>query len=250
MKKFLKRIVTILMLVFVLLFAIGYCLNEPKPVGDTGTEAENMARKMASAVHKQAWDPIHYVAWDFMGGHHYLWDKRRHFVRLVWNDNLVLFDTKTLKGLAKKANSPLDGKSKGKLIEKAWEFFCNDSFWLNAPVKVFDPGTVRSIVHFKDGRKGLMVSYSSGGVTPGDSYVWFLDKTGIPSSWKMWVSIIPIGGLEVSWEGWREVEGGAKVATVHEAKFFQMHITGIKTAQSWEKLGFSQDPFEELADVK
>ena len=59
---------------------------------------------------------------------------------------------------------------------KAYSFFCNDSFWMIAPFKAFDEGVTRTIVMSKEGNQNLLVSYASGGVTPGDSYLWILDK--------------------------------------------------------------------------
>jgi hypothetical protein len=75
-----------------------------------------------------------------------------------------------------------------------------------APYKVRDPGTERKVVNTKMG-KGLLVTYTSGGVTPGDSYLWILDQNNRPVKWKMWVSIIPLGGLEFTWEDWQKHEG-------------------------------------------
>ena len=82
------------------------------------------------------------------------------------------------------------------LIEKAVKYFNNDSFWLLAPYKIFDKGTKRSLVTLDDGHEGLLVTYTTGGTTPGDSYLWHLDSTGKPVSFQMWVSSLPIDGLE------------------------------------------------------
>jgi hypothetical protein len=49
-----------------------------------------------------------------------------------------------------------------------------------------DEGTTRSLVKNEDKTNGLLVSYASGGVTPGDAYLWKLDANGLPQSYKMW----------------------------------------------------------------
>jgi hypothetical protein len=51
------------------------------------------------------------------------------------------------------------------------------------------------------------VTYTSGGVTPGDSYLWILDENDRPIAWKFWVQKIPIGGLESSWGDWQQYKG-------------------------------------------
>lgn len=100
-------------------------------------------------------------------------------------------------------------------INTAWNYFNNDSFWLCAPYKLFDPGKERSLVTLKDGREGLMITYTSGGSTPGDSYVWILDDYQMPVAIKMWVSILPIGGMEFTWENYQTLSTGAMVAQDH-----------------------------------
>jgi hypothetical protein len=44
---------------------------------------------------------------------------------------------------------------------------------------------------------------------PGDSYVWFVTK--ITKAWRMWVSIIPVGGLETTWEDWKTFQNNLKL---------------------------------------
>jgi hypothetical protein len=94
--------------------------------------------------------------------------------------------------------------------------FNNDSFWLVAPYKVFDQGTTRQLVALEGGRDALLVTYSSGGTTPGDSYLWILGDDGLPASYKMWVKIIPIGGLEATWANWQRMESGIMLPTSHQ----------------------------------
>ena len=114
-------------------------------------------------------------------------------------------------------------------------------------VKAFDPGTERSIVKLKDGREGLKVQYNTGGVTPGDSYVWFLDENGQPEAWKMWVSIIPLGGIENSWEGWQTLSTGAKISTTHTFLGKKREfLTGVKAGMNLSDFGLGEDPFLQI----
>ena len=100
----------------------------------------------------------------------------------------------------------------------------------------------------EEGTKSLMVHYGSGGVTPGDSYLWNLDESGLPTSYKMWVSIIPVGGMEFSWENWTTLETGAKIATLHHHKYLDIPITDLKGTAKLEDFGFGEDPFATIVD--
>jgi len=132
------------------------------------------------------------------------------------------------------------------LIEKAYSRWTNDSFWLNPFDGVFDASTQRAIVDVPGRGKALLVTYKGGGLTPGDSYLWFADEAGQPSAWKMWVAIIPVGGLEVSWEDWIELSTGAKIATMHKG-FIDLPMSGVEGAANIGALFKNQpDPFAEL----
>ena len=114
------------------------------------------------------------------------------------------------------------------MIDKALKNFNNDSFWLVAPYKVFDQGTQRAIVELKNGTNGLLVTYNSGGTTPGDSYLWILNENGFPSAYKMWVSIIPIGGLEASWDDWLVTQSGAFLPKSHKLGPLTLSMGDVK----------------------
>jgi len=226
-------------------FLAVWLFSEKEPEGVAGTEAEQMAASMLKAINKPAWDTTTYVQWTFKGMHSFVWDKKRHLTKVTWDGYDILLDIDKIGGIAKKDGVLLSAEESEAIIRKAWEYWCNDSFWLNAPAKVLDPGTSRSIVKLKDGRKGLKVKYASGGVTPGDAYVWILDENGLPISYKMWVKIIPIGGVEFSWADWKTTEQGAKISTMHEG-LLSLDISNLKTGNNYQELGFHEDPFAGL----
>ncbi|MCT4582839.1 MAG: hypothetical protein N4A35_15615 [Flavobacteriales bacterium] len=223
-----------------------FSTNEERPSIKEATvqEADNMARKMLRAINKEAWDTTRVVQWSFKDRHHYIWDKKLNYVQVKWEDIDVRLniDNRSQYQIFKGKEVLTDPIKSKELAVNAWEYFCNDSFWLNAPAKVFDPGTKRSIV-IEDGKKGLMVSYESGGVTPGDAYLWFLDERFLPYKYKMWVSIIPIGGTEATWAKWEELPTGAMVATEHEMAVFKILIKNLNSAQSLEELGVEENLF-------
>jgi hypothetical protein len=72
------------------------------------------------------------------------------------------------------------------------------------------------------------VTYTSGGSTPGDSYLWLLDNNFKPKAFKMWTSILPIDGIESSWTDWITTESGAQLPTFHKFLVFGLEITDIK----------------------
>ena len=219
MKKFLRVIGIVFLVLIVAIFAFYMVKNEKLPEGEPGPRADMLAAEMLDAMNQAAWDSTERVKWTFRGEHHYEWNRKEKLVTLRWDDLTAIFNHETREGVVTREGNPIAEADQANYLKTAWDFFNNDSFWLAAPYKVFDPGTQRSIVTCADGREGLMVTYTSGGTTPGDSYVWILGEDKKPVACKMWVDIIPIGGIEFSWDNYLTLPTGALVA--------QDHIMGI-----------------------
>jgi hypothetical protein len=94
----------------------------------------------------------------------------------------------------------------------------------------------------QDNEEALMVTYASGGNTP-DSYVWLVDENYVQSMEN--VGIIPVGGLETSWEEWQTFANGLKIATNHKG-LLDLKLENVKTAQSIQEINNEVDPFTEL----
>jgi hypothetical protein len=62
----------------------------------------------------------------------------------------------------------------------------------------------------QDNQEALMITYASGGSTP-EIPMWFVDQNYMPKAWRMWVSIIPVGGLETTWEDWKTFQNNLKL---------------------------------------
>ncbi len=230
-----------------------FLMHRPLPEASPSPEADLLAEKMLKAIDKPAWDTTQWIQWSYSNRGIITWDRHRHLVKIEWkNGKSALVNPDNRKGLAFLNGQPLEGDNADALVQKATSDFFNDSFWLLAPNKVFDPGTLRSIVPIKNSDdQGLLVSYSTGGVTPGDSYLWRLDKNGLPKSYRMWVGVLPIGGLKATWEDWKTLPSGAKYAASHIILgFYDGTVSNVKSGSSWIELGFSQDPFQDLMVAK
>jgi len=221
MKKLFKFLGVVLLLIIALITVYFFVNNESLPQGKKGKEADALAIKMFNAINHEAFENTEVIEWSFRNEHFYKWRKSIDLVEIKWNENKVHFNTITPSNSTvfvndKKVNNP-------DLLKKAINFFNNDSFWLIAPYKIFDSGTERSIVKHK-GKDALLITYTSGGTTPGDSYLWILDENYFPTSYKMWTSIIPIGGVAATWSDWKKTESGIQLPTKHTLSLFGMEI--------------------------
>ena len=214
MKKVFKFLGILILVVVAILF-VGYLIvDKPVPNGTQGDQAEELADEMLAALNKPAFDSLKFIQFTYVGLHSYAWDLENNQVTVSWDENEVFLDL----------NQGIDSYTM--LQYKAYQYFINDSFWLIAPFKVRDDGVVRSTVKLDEGR-GLLVSYSSGGLTPGDSYLWILDEKGFPKAWRLWTSNVPIGGLEISWAGWQE-SNGVWFSTLHENAIKDLIVSDLE----------------------
>lgn len=231
-----------------LILALGlaaFVIHEGRPQGQDDPQAEAMAASMLKASGADKWKATGAVRWTFAGRNSHLWDRKNHRVEVKWADYRVLLRCFKMTGRAWKGQSELQGEDLEAALDKAHKLWINDSFWLNPIPKLFDAGVTRRIVK-KGDKTGLLMEFARGGRTPGDAYLWYLDEDGLPTSWQMWVKIIPVGGLTVSWSDWKTLSTGAKIATRHEMGPVTIAITDLEGAATLNELCPDKDPFAEL----
>lgn len=102
---------------------------------------------------------------------------------------------------------------------EAWSWFINDSYWLLAPAKLFDPGVDRRL----DEQGRLVLTFGDVGLTPDDRYALTVDRErGVVTSWEFdlqdgqsgrfrWTDYRSFGPLHLST---RRVSRGEKSTTV------------------------------------
>lgn len=234
-KKVLKitaGIVIFLTLPSLLFFGALYLkYNKELPSGIQGKQADALANKMLNALDYNVYEATNNIEWTFKR-HHYKWEKNDNTCTVYWKKYKVDLNLNDYsKSETYVHGFKIDGEQADELVQTAISYFNNDSFWLVAPYKVFDKGTERRLVTLENDSQGLLVTYTSGGTTPGDSYLWSLDDTGKPKSFKMWTSILPLQGLEASWSDWTITASGAQLPTFHKVLFMGLELQDVKATQ-------------------
>ena len=194
-----KKVTLALIVISLGLFLVIQLLSKPLPEAITGPEADQLARDVQAALNISGYEILDQIQFSFRD-HHYLWNKIEERVLVSWEGyqvDLILSEIENSKIVQGDKNS-----NRADLIEKAKAYFYNDSYWLVAPFKFFDPGVIRSLVETANGNKALLITHTSGGVTPGDSYLWYFDENLVPTHFELWVSIIPIKGVSATWSSW------------------------------------------------
>lgn len=229
MKRFLKIIGAILGILVLLILLFLWNTSEKLPQGKSGSDADALAHKMLKALNQEAYESTRYLEWTFRGKNQYRWDKAMGICHVKWDDvKVVLHLTDPDRSVVTKSNQPMSSEDTKKAVDKALASFNNDSFWLVAPYKVFDEGVQRKIVDLEDGTQALLITYTSGGTTPGDSYLWLLNANGFPNAYKMWVDIIPVGGVEATWDDWMVSESGAFLPKSHKLGPMTLDMGAVK----------------------
>ena len=160
-------------------------------------KADTVARELiASLGGTTAWEKARQFRFDFVVesdgkrvvDFHHVWDRYTGDYRLLGTDKsgapyAVYFNVNTKQGTAFVNGRPVEGEEKDKLIQNAYGRFINDSYWLLAPWKVFDPGVQREYAGEKPGPDGALcdvikLSFENVGMTPKDLYWLWITRDG------------------------------------------------------------------------
>ena len=228
----LKSLFLFILVLGLSLAGLYFSYDTALPQGKQGVEADRLAKKMLEAMNYDAYKELDYIAWTFSSrgrGRSFKWHKNQGRCEVLWDSISVNLNIKALERSSVKVNGSIyTGEMKDDFIRAAEAKFNNDTFWLVAPYKLFDAGVERRLVTQDNGENALLITYTSGGSTPGDSYLWLLDNNYRPRAFQMWVSILPIGGLEASWEQWEKTANGAYLPRLHQLSVLDLEITDIK----------------------
>ena len=251
MKKFFLYVLFLMGgLALVIGLTIGIVIHargEEKPEGQAGPAAEALTNKIESAVDLAAWrEKTRAAEFVFLltGTRHFR-DMGRKLVEVRYKSGggeyLVQYDEASARRLAKKNGIALRGAALDAAFREARKQHTNDFFWLNPFAALRAPGALRQ----KVGERALLVTFQSGGETPGDSFLFVTDQTGKPLYFKMWVSIIPLKGFQADFRGWVKTPQGALLSLEHPTfvKAVNLRLKGAYQKYPSEN---GEDRFKEL----
>ncbi|MBE7439776.1 MAG: hypothetical protein HS115_15065 [Spirochaetales bacterium] len=203
---------------------IYFYYSHPLPAGKTGADAEALTGRIEAAVRLERFKELQGVSFTFRASRSHFRDLKRHLAEVTYDDLRILMDLNTGRFKAYRHGTLLEGPAAQDAFKLAYQYHTNDFFWLNPFYALRSPGAERYFVN----ERQLLVTFTSGGVTPGDSYLIETDNAGLPMSVRMWVSTLPLKGLAFSFEDWQELEG-TYFARKHRSPFGEVIVSDIKT---------------------
>lgn len=233
---------------FIPLVFLVSCSCSSVPKGTESPKAQELADKMLRAARYEAWEKkTAAIEFVFREKDYIFWDKKRSLAEVSYKSGGSQYLTRynTLSGRAvtyENGNRVSDPAEFEKRVKEAIKRFVNDTFWLNPAYHLKSPGVKLSVV--EDSK--LLVTYTTGGVTPGDSYLFTLDEEGKITEMQMWVSVLPIKGMIAKFSDYVVTETGLKIARKHTLKLADVDLKDIKSYAEYPPKG-EKDRFEDLA---
>jgi hypothetical protein len=207
-----KQVMTLAVGMMMLMMTGGcHIVTDTPPT--SAEQADNLARAVMAASGANTWSRVSTVGFTFVvrdGGDVKV--SRNH----LWN---VKAGTDTVSVGDKSTTVEIDKPNMGDPVQvEAFKAWTNDSYWLLAPLKLFDMGVTREYF----GRQEVMgksyevlrLSFKGVGMTPGDRYNLYIDPY---TSLVAWWDYMPTEDktMRASWEQYRHMSG-LKLATFHQ----------------------------------
>jgi hypothetical protein len=187
---------SLLLFAGVLMFgSAGWAESGPGDAGGSESRAEELAQSVVETAGqprkatKVAFSFVVEVDGEEKVRRRHVWWPSKQKLRVDVGETEVELKSLDAFEVSKMAESPGEFEDKWKKVApnvsasqaaEAWGWFVNDSYWLFAPSKLFDPGVHRSV----DDQGRLVLTFDGVGLTPGDRYVLSVDtERGVVTRW-------------------------------------------------------------------
>jgi len=208
------------------LFLLGACAAAAGGA-ERDAKADMVGRELIAALGGAAWEKARFYRFDFVVeregkraaqfGH--AWDRYTGDYRLMGTNKAgapfaVYFNVNTKEGRAFVNGRPVEGEERDVLVKTAYGRFINDTYWLLAPWKIFDPGVRLTYDGEKDCPEGgicdvLHLSFEENvGLTPKDVYwFWITRDSRRMVQWQYVLGGAQEEPTSALWKDWRSVGG-------------------------------------------
>ena len=222
---------------------VYFFINQDIPKGSEGLAAEELCQRIEKQIGIDRWKSIAALSFVFHGAEHFR-DNLRDYREVSWKEGndfyRVQYDKKGNYLAYRNEVLRTDEDSKHIYLE-AKKRHTNDFFWLQPFLQLRAPGAKLYFVQ----ERALLVHYESGGDTPGDTYLIITDAEAKPLRWQMWASILPIKGMEFSFEAWEKTKSGVSFSIEHSSSIFDIKITELETYSNYPERN-KRDKFAKL----
>ncbi|HEY6146404.1 MAG TPA: hypothetical protein VIZ69_01855 [Thermoanaerobaculia bacterium] len=200
-------------------------------VGALGQErdarADAVGKEFLAALGGQsAWDKARQFKFDFvvvrdgqaLARFSHAWDRYTGDYRVSGTDKtgapfVVYFNVNTKAGQGYVNGKPAEGEANEALLKNAYGRFINDTYWLLAPWKIFDPGVHLAYEGEKPCPGGgtcdvLRLSFDNVGLTPKDRYWLWITRDGRKMvQWQYLLNGATDEPTTAQWKEWQTVGG-------------------------------------------
>ena len=175
--------------------------------------ADSLALRVYEAHGNSAWEQAPYLRFDFAVEQgeeesvvaRHLWNRTTGQYRVEWSDEdtdwVVLLDLHSDEeppvGQVFEAGQEVVGSAAEEPLQRAYQRYINDTYWLLAPLKVLDPGVNRSLEETdafgeENDDEMLHLTFGDVGLTPGDRYWLRIDpETNRVQGWAFHLENMP-----------------------------------------------------------
>jgi hypothetical protein len=237
-----KKINWAIFLMFVVLMFVLLFYFDRAVADDADSKAKEVAEKTIQAMGgMDNWMKVGAIRFNFVvesagapaHAAKHLWDHKngRDHVEGSTKDGKTMVAWINLKdktGAAWTDGKKLEGDELKQAMDWAFGRWVNDTYWLMMPMKMLDSGVTRKYEGEKEGHDVLHLSFGKVGLTPGDQYWAYINKTtGLMDKWEYHLE----GGDKGSWN-WTEWNS-----------YGNIKLSKVKTATD-KKVTIKFDPLE------